>query len=442
MVERLRKQNQVLNTLLDNVDAHIYIKDREGRFLYVNQAVAELLGRPIAEIVGRFDTELMPVATVEQLHAFDQEVLALGGRRSREETLVDAEGNVHYFQMVKVPLANGGQPYAIIGLSTDSSELHQLREELERRATFDSLTGLANREHFFHEAHVLFTRAQHQVRALALLVLEIDYFRSINDNYGHQVGDRVLCGVAEHCRQMLRGGDLIGRVGGDEFAILLPDTGLDNAVPLADSLRQSLSELQFEVQKGHTVSITVSTCAASLHYIDANLDRLYARADQALQHAKEAGRDRVESLTANQIDHGGTFLHLIWQVSYACGEPVIDHEHRELFRLANDLLDVAMAEAPAAGFNAALDALLSHVIVHFAREEAILRRHGYADVAHHAELHRHLIERVLALRERAAGQGIAFGELVEFLAKEVVARHLLQADRAFFGLFGQTAPTA
>jgi diguanylate cyclase (GGDEF)-like protein/hemerythrin-like metal-binding protein/PAS domain S-box-containing protein len=438
VVERLRKQNQVLDTLLSDVDAHIYIKDREGRFLYVSQSVAELLGRPVEEIVGHFGAESMACATVEPFHASDPEVLARGGRQSREETLVDVEGNVHCFQTVRIPLGHGGQPYAILGLSTDLSELHQLREELERRATFDSLTGLVNREHFLHEAHAHFARAQRQGEALALLVLEIDDFKSINDQYGHQVGDRVLCGVAEHCRQVVRDGDLIGRVGGDEFAILLPDMGLDPAVQLADSLRQSLSKLQFETQDGHTLSVTVSTGAASLHHIDANLDRLYSRADQALRHAREAGRDRVESITAHQTDHVGSSLHLIWQASDDCGEPVIDREHRELIRLANELLDVAMAEAPATGFNAALDALLSHVIVHFAHEEAILRRLGYADVDHHAELHRHLIERALALSDQAEGQGIAFGELVEFLAKDVVARHLLHADRAFFGLFDPT----
>lgn len=301
---------------------------------------------------------------------------------------------------------------------------------------FDSLTGLANREHFFHEADAHVAWAQRQGTALALLVLEIDDLKSINDEYGQEVGDRVLCGVAGHFRQVARGSDLIGRVGGDKFAILMPDMDLDTAVQLADRLRLSLSELRFEDQKGHAVTVTVSTGAASLHHIDANLDCLYARADQALKHAKEAGRDRVESIAASRTGHGGGALRLIWQASYDCGEPVIDREHRELFRLANELLDVAMAEAPAARINAALDALLSHVIVHFAREEAILRRHGYADVAHHADLHRHLIERALALRGQAEGQGIVFSEVVEFLAKEVVARHLLHADRAFFGLFG------
>ncbi len=319
---------------------------------------------------------------------------------------------------------------AVRALQSANSELNEL-------ATTDSLTGIANRGHFYQQANLHFQQAERYGEALSLLALDIDHFKSINDTHGHQAGDSALRGLAEHFRQGIRAFDLMGRIGGEEFAILLPNTDLDGAVELAERLRETLTERRLKVDGETELAVTVSIGAASRLPTDASLDRLFARADQALYRAKEAGRNRVATIEERVPGKMASIIRLMWKVGYDCGHPVIDSEHRELFRLANELLDLASVEVSPQAIQAALDALLAHVVGHFAHEEAILRRHDYAEVEHHAELHQRLVERAFVLREQADKEGIAFGDLVQFLAQEVVARHMLLADRKFYGLFAK-----
>ena len=309
--DELHHQNLLLNTVLGNLDAHVFMKDRAGRFLYVNQAVANFLGHPISALVGSLQTEVLPPEAVAHLRELDEAVFTSGQSQSREERLVGRDGETYYFWTVKVPLRESGQPDRLIGLATDITELHFLREELERRATTDDLTGLANRGHFFATAATHLAQAQRYGEPLSLLILDIDHFKDVNDTHGHQAGDIVLRGVAEHCRQAIRTSDLIGRMGGEEFAILLPETGQQSACHLAERLRQGIQDQRWssnvsdlavaqggELTPGlaRELAVTVSIGVATLTPAIPTLDVLYARADQALYAAKAGGRNRVSGV--------------------------------------------------------------------------------------------------------------------------------------------------
>jgi len=130
-------------------------------------------------------------------------------------------------------------------------------------------------------------------------------------------------------------------------------------------------------------------------------------------------------------------LHRLWRPSYDCGEPHLDQEHRELFRLANALLDLAIVDPAPANLIPTLDALLEHVVTHFAHEEAILRQQGYAGLERHSGLHQHLVERARHLRAEVEKGRLSCGQLEEFLAQEEVAQHLLREDRDFFPCLGE-----
>lgn len=306
--EELHQQNLLLNTVLGNLDAHVFMKDRAGRFLYANQAVADFLGQPISTLLGKLQTEFLPPEAIAHLRELDEAVYRSGQPQSCEERLVDREGKVRYFWTVKVPLLESGQPDRLIGLATDITELHLLREELERRATIDDLTGLANRGHFHTSAAINLARAQRYGEPLSLLILDIDHFKDVNDSHGHQAGDAVLRGVADHCREAIRTSDLIGRMGGEEFAILLPETDQEAACHLAERLRQGLQERRWRCHPlgdqaqdpmggpPRDLAITVSIGVATLTPAITSLDALYARADQALYAAKAGGRNRVSGV--------------------------------------------------------------------------------------------------------------------------------------------------
>ena len=286
-------RNTLLSTVLDNLDAHVFVKDEQGRFLYVNRGVAELFNRPAEEIVGLSDADFFAPEILEPIHELDRLVFTTQTTHAREERLVDKDGDSHYFWSVKVPLIEDGQVTALIGLSTDITELHRLRTQLEYEASTDSLTGVANRRHFYEVAMQSFAAAQAGEQPLSLLVLDFDFFKRINDTFGHQSGDHVLSGVAKRLAAGIRPGDFIGRVGGEEFAILLPDTELSIARYVAEHLRTVLADMSFALPGDDDVSITVSVGGTAVRATDANFDASYARADAALYRAKAAGRNRV-----------------------------------------------------------------------------------------------------------------------------------------------------
>jgi diguanylate cyclase (GGDEF)-like protein len=169
------------------------------------------------------------------------------------------------------------------------------RTELRHRtaAMVDPLTGIANRRSFLQEAALIAKRHTADPRPTAVLVIDLDHFKSINDRFGHALGDRVLELFSETARLSIRSSDLIGRLGGEEFAAVLYDTNRDKAMAVADRIRESFAQASLEVDSrpvGATVSIGLVHCQEAV----LDVPQLLAQADQALYYAKERGRNRVE----------------------------------------------------------------------------------------------------------------------------------------------------
>ena len=165
---------------------------------------------------------------------------------------------------------------------------------LEMQAHTDPLTGLANRRRFFEMAEAELARTRRYDAPLSLLMLDIDHFKEVNDTHGHRAGDRVLGSLALICLEVLRNVDVVGRVGGEEFAILLPETGLDGAMEVAERLREAIEKSAVVREEGVPLRVTVSIGVAILED-GTNLDTLLNRADAALYDAKHRGRNRVRA---------------------------------------------------------------------------------------------------------------------------------------------------
>jgi diguanylate cyclase (GGDEF)-like protein len=174
-----------------------------------------------------------------------------------------------------------------------TKDLQVLNEKLKTLATRDSLTGTLNRGSFFNTANHLLELSQRQKLPASFILIDLDYFKNINDTYGHFVGDKVLIHFTDTVQSMIRESDLIGRVGGEEFALFLPNTGLDNAFKLANKIRKAVVDSTLEVD-GETVMYTVSLGVASSELKDCSVIELFKVADLKLYCAKDKGRDRVE----------------------------------------------------------------------------------------------------------------------------------------------------
>jgi len=188
---------------------------------------------------------------------------------------------------------NGSPDYLVV-IVQDITERKALEMELRRLATTDPLTDLANRRHFLAQVDLELELLQRYAKPAALLMIDLDHFKQVNDAYGHAAGDAVLRHFAAIARRILRKVDLLGRLGGEEFAALLPGTDAEGAQQLAERLRQTVADSQVHTVSGGAIQVTISIGVTLFALTDANADTVLARADRALYRAKEQGRNRVE----------------------------------------------------------------------------------------------------------------------------------------------------
>jgi diguanylate cyclase (GGDEF)-like protein len=188
----------------------------------------------------------------------------------------------------------------VMGLAADAAiaiENARLFGAVQQLAVTDSLTGLHNRRHFFELAEHEFQRARRYRRTVSMIMLDIDRFKRVNDAYGHAAGDQVLQALAARCRETLRDIDFMGRYGGEEFVVLLPENDVGGARSAAERLRQCVAEPPIETYRG-PVSVTISLGVAAMTEDCPDVVALLDRADAAMYAAKEAGRNRVEEMKA------------------------------------------------------------------------------------------------------------------------------------------------
>jgi diguanylate cyclase (GGDEF)-like protein len=171
-----------------------------------------------------------------------------------------------------------------------------LEKELEKLATTDPLTGAHNRRSFLNLFELELERATRYQHDFALLMMDIDHFKKINDTYGHDNGDKVLKILVAESYGVLRGSDIFGRWGGEEFIILFPETNLQQASAAAERLRKTLSKSELMTDKGERISFTVSIGFTIIKGGKTNINSIIKRADDALYLAKEQGRNRVVML--------------------------------------------------------------------------------------------------------------------------------------------------
>jgi diguanylate cyclase (GGDEF)-like protein/PAS domain S-box-containing protein len=209
-----------------------------------------------------------------------------------ENRLQCMDGTVKWISWNSFPDLEKQQIFAV---ARDVSGRRALEDELRRLATTDSLTGANNRRHFLEQASAELKRSRRYGAPLAVLMLDIDHFKQVNDSFGHDAGDEVLKKLVDSCLQTLRSSDLFGRFGGEEFVALLPETSEQAALQTCERLSQELAGTRIRTHRG-TIQITASIGLTMLTGSDQDLDSLLKRADNALYEAKNAGRNLIVRL--------------------------------------------------------------------------------------------------------------------------------------------------
>ena len=286
--DRARKYFEVAGTLM-------VVLDPNGRVTAINQQGRELVGLPSAAIVGedwfgRFlpDENREEVRAVfRRLVAGEEEIAA-----SYENVVLTGAGERRTLAFRNTILRDEqGAIEGILASGTDVTQQRALEETLRYQARHDPLTGLLNRGALDEALDREVERIQRYGGTLGLIMLDLDHFKVVNDRFGHPTGDRVLQGVVQCLQDELRGADVLGRWGGEEFIAFLPHTDAEEAAGLAERIRQSVAGIPFEEVGRVTVSLGVTELEAGQ-----TRSAMLKRLDNALYQAKEEGRNRVVTL--------------------------------------------------------------------------------------------------------------------------------------------------
>lgn len=286
-IETVNQSEAKYRDLFNNLPIGLYRTSPEGQIMDANPAFLQMFGFPDLSTLQRVkarDLYADPGSREQYLSIIEETPTTEMQMRRSDGTLFwvtdlvhpihDAKGNVIYYE----------------GSLINISERKKAEQELKHLAITDPLTGLPNRRHFFSQAELAFSRANKPTFDLAILMLDIDHFKKINDQYGHAAGDIVLHEIAQTIQSNLRSNDISGRYGGEEFSVILSRINQDEICQIADRLCKTIAQNALKVGRDE-IRVTLSIGIAVLDAATPSLDILLQQADQAMYAAKQAGRN-------------------------------------------------------------------------------------------------------------------------------------------------------
>ncbi len=305
MAAELEFTRSILNfyeTLIDDLPVPVFAKSESGSISLLNQAYEKFFGVQRDEVLGEKPTECLNPEQREQIRRDEQEGVS-GRERHYEVSLQTPYGIrdvIYWTKGIHISSLGSGRQVGVIVDITDKKRLQQelahkisalknAQEELERLSRTDPLTGLANRRPFDERLEENLSLADRHEHAVCVIMADLDFFKQVNDRFGHDQGDAVLRSCADILRSKTRKEDLAARFGGEEFVILLPSTTCKDAISLANRLRKAVSEI---IVLPDLSRVTISMGVAQYKRGESG-EELLKRADEALYMAKKTGRNRV-----------------------------------------------------------------------------------------------------------------------------------------------------
>jgi diguanylate cyclase (GGDEF)-like protein/hemerythrin-like metal-binding protein/PAS domain S-box-containing protein len=397
---------------------------QDGRFGHVNQGCAEMFGCAPEELVGTPVTELAAEAERPGVHAVLRHCGEAAGRTCRLEfTGLRRDGGV---VVVELRATGTGRSGAVAAVLLDVTERSHAVNRLRNLAFHDALTDLPNRALFFDRLRQIVAAARRSRERTAVMLADLDGFKAVNDVYGHAAGDALLQVVSRRLAASSRRADTVARIGGDEFAAILPSVGgPEQAAAVAERMIESLRE-PFPVVPGDcrvSVSIGIVLCPDQ----GTDVDRLIGLADAAMYESKARGKNTFSFAHDASVVQPPRVL-LPWSDALTLGMPLIDDQHRRLVELLNAVGDVLRDDTGAAAASTAMQDLVRHTELHFRTEEGLMSTYGATDLERHRQEHRVLLSDL-----RSLGAGIEVTSVMLSLQhlKTWLVRHIDSLDREF-----------
>ncbi len=292
---KLRESEERLRFMTENTHDVVWQLDRDLRFTFVNGADERMRGFRREEVIGStLNQQLTPSSRVTLAQATERQMASAHSRgESFEVEMLCKNGGRVWVEINSTPIRDAvNQLSGYIGVARDATQRREANKKLHEQIIRDPLTGLFNRRYLDESLERELSRAKRDGLPLSLLMVDIDYFKKLNDTYGHQAGDEVLKRLGELVGKGARSGDLPCRYGGEEFLLVLPTMSLESAVERADQWRIAFANERIAFADTF-LSATLSVGVASFPSHGSTCDELIRAADQALYAAKHSGRNRV-----------------------------------------------------------------------------------------------------------------------------------------------------
>lgn len=303
--EELKRSKEFLQTIINTIPDPVFVKDKNHRWIILNQAYCQLIGYPLEKLRQMSDYDIFPRHQADALWTQDEIIFNTGAFHEIETEFTDAFGNTHLIATKKSLHKDAGGNLFLVGVIRDITERKRTEEELRRSNTelrlsedrlrylayHDALTGLANRKQFYERLNQSLDWASTHNQLIALMFLDLDGFKQVNDTLGHDTGDQLLQVVAKRLTNSLRSTDIVARLGGDEFTVILPGIPqADYAAKVAQKILDALS--QVFVLEGRNVYVTVSIGISIFPLDGEDEETLIKNADTAMYRAKQLGRNQ------------------------------------------------------------------------------------------------------------------------------------------------------
>jgi diguanylate cyclase (GGDEF)-like protein/PAS domain S-box-containing protein len=293
--EALINSESRLHTLIQTIPDIIWLKDKDGVYLSCNSMFERFFGAREADIVGKTDYDFIDRELADLFRGHDREAVTAGKPISKEDWITFADDGHHaLMEAIKTPMHDAqGTLIGVLGIGRDVTERKRAEEKIRQMAYHDSLTGLPNRKLFSDRLGIALPHAQRNQEKIGIAMLDLDNFKIVNDTLGHEVGDLLLQATAERLSAALRKGDTVARIGGDEFAVILPDLKvIEGEIQVAQKIVDGFRK-PFLID---THQLIVTTSIGIAVYPDDGTDEvmLLKKSDIAMYQAKQAGRNQYK----------------------------------------------------------------------------------------------------------------------------------------------------
>lgn len=430
--EMLTREHSLFWATLFSLQEGIITTDAAGKITLLNQAAEELTGWALPHAVGEPFDKIFPlyhaenrekiIGPVEKVLTTGKVVSPLSGN-----IMLLRDGSERYINgSISPAVDNSG---AIIGAVINFHDITVFWQKQQKDAYLlqhDALTGAFSRQFAQQKFTEEMARSDRYGQALSMLMLDVDYFKKINDTWGHPVGDAVLKQTVAIIKKSIRQTDTLIRMGGEEFVILMPQTNLQAALITAEKIRQLIEKTPYPPAGQVTASFGVAERLPRESF-----DHWYKRVDSALYLAKTDGRNRVR-INNKQAKKSHNLILLPWQDEWNSGHPLIDAQHRELLEDSSQLISLALAGAKATAIDKQLNRLLGHLEKHFSDEIAVLREAGYPEQEAHAKTHAELLAKAANMKAADPGKNFKSSAFFSFAADDLILGHMLHDDIQFF----------